>query len=158
MDVTTIGAIVAGVLAILAVLIPGIISIIKELKQNTIITKDNTAITVAGQVAGAARGVVRDKRIQEIHILTNGRLTAALKLIMVMSKKEWTRTGTQEDKDIYDAAQLEVSKSEDAIVRVSAEDEDDESLIAARAAEKKLALLTNKVIEDNGIPPIPIVH
>jgi hypothetical protein len=151
MDVAIITIIGSTVVTIIGAITLAVVTIIKALR-------DNTAITVAGQVAGAARGVVRDKRIQEIHILTNGRLTAALKLIMVMSKKEWLRTNSEEDKATYESALAELTKSEDAIHRISVENERDMDVVTARMAETKLASLISGVVEANDLPSVPIIH
>ena len=135
---STITLIIAGIVTIIGAATPAIILIIKAIKQNT-------QITVAGQRAGAARGKVRDKKVQEIHILTNSRLAAALNLVMVMAKREADRTGKPEDIANFRAAEVEVHKSQAATDLINAEDRDDEDLINAKFAEDKLKNLTEKI-------------
>jgi len=139
MSVEIVTVIIAGIVTILGVLIPGIIAIIRALKENT-------KITIAGQKALAARGIVRDKKVQEIHILTNSRLSAALNLVMVMAKRESDRTSNPADVATYKAAVEEVRKAEEATDKITLEDRNDENLIAAKLAEEKLRTLTDNTV------------
>ena len=138
MDGATIAIIIAGIVTIIGAVTTSVISIIKAIRENT-------KITVAGQQVTAARGKVRDKKVQEIHILTNSRLTAALNLVMVMAKREADRTGKPEDLETYKVALAEVKKAEEATEVITLEDRNDEDLINAKLAEDKLHILTNNI-------------
>ena len=131
MNIETLTALGGVIVLIIGAVTTASIRIIKAIKVNN-------RITVAGQEAGAARGKVRDKRIQEIHVLTNSRFTAILKLILVMTKKEADRTKKAEDLEIYNAALEQVKISEEAANKVMLIREDDEDVIAARLAETRL--------------------
>jgi|SRR6185503_9092021 len=140
MDATIIASVIAGILAILAVLFPGILSIIAALKKNT-------EITVAGQEAVAARAVIRDNKIQEIHLLVNSRLLTVLRLLVVLTKKEADRTNSADDIQAYNEALKELQQAEAAskiISKMSAEDlvkQEQDAVVA----EQKVKLLSKEV-------------
>ncbi len=140
MDNTQITAIVGGIIAILTILIPGIVTIINALKQNT-------AITVAGQKASQTRGVVRDSKIQEIHLLVNSRLQTVLKLLVVSTKREADRTHSIEDIAAYQNALKELELSEVAATELSKAFAEESSAqeIEALKAEQNVVELTKSV-------------
>ncbi len=135
-----VNAIVAGVVIVLGVLVPGIIKVINALKQNT-------EITVAGQQASASRGALRDSRIQEIHLLVNSRLLTVLRVLVVLTKKEADRTNNADDISAYQQALKDL---EDTIAASTTSQRLSQIEIAhqedvACEAEKKVALLTANV-------------
>ncbi len=122
-----IGAVAAGVVKILSAI------------------QATRGLVVAGQDVSNARGVVRDKKIKEIHLLVNSRLLTVLRLLVLMTKKESERTNAKEDLDAYNVAQLELARAEaGASASASArnntlEDTADDASIAS--AEEKLHLV-----------------
>lgn len=139
MDIPTITALSGFAVLVIGAIAGAAVKIIRAVNEDK-------QVTIAGQRAGAARGRVRDKKIQEIHILTNSRLTAALTLIMTMAKKESDRTGKKEDVDLYEQAKEEVKKAEEATQKILVPDPEDIDLIAAHSAEAKLDFLTKKIV------------
>jgi len=138
MDIPTITAVGGMMVIVIGAVSTAAVKIIRAIKYDT-------RVTVAGQRAGQARGRVRDKKVQEIHLLTNSRLAAALNLIVVMAKREADRTGKAEDLATFKAAQNEVKKVEEATILITDEDRNDEDLVNAKIAEDKLKTLTESV-------------
>jgi hypothetical protein len=129
-----------NVILIIGAIAAGAVLIINALKKEQAHTRE---IVIAGQRAGAARGRVRDKAVHEIHIETNGRLTAALNLVLVFAKREADRTGLAEDVAAYQSALAAVEKNE-RIATKPMLDEDDHDVRQAMAAEAQLASLTER--------------
>lgn len=133
-DAVTVTLITGSIVTIIGAIVNGTNKIIEAINANR-------AVTIAGQDASRARNKVQTTQIQEIHILSNSRLTAALRLIMIMSKKEADRTGTKEDIDTYNAALIELQKAEQANSILKNSTPDNEDTQAALVAENKLTEL-----------------
>jgi hypothetical protein len=103
-----IAAVVAGTLAILAVLIPGIVSIIRALRE----TKASQTHISEEQDSSKLRGLKRDRKIQEIHLLVNSRLVTVLRLLVAVTKKEADRTADPSAISAYKEALAELTRAE----------------------------------------------
>src|SRR5712671_3915900 len=104
LTLTDVGILTALATGITSTLVGGTIKIINVIEANK-------RLLVAGQVYNAKKGDIRDVRIKEIHFLVNSRLTAALRLVVVLSKKEADRTGLPQDVKVYEQAQRELDEA-----------------------------------------------
>lgn len=104
--------------------------------------RETRAITIAGQEVVAAKSVVKDNKLQDIHVLVNSRLLSALRLIVFLTKREAERTGIPADTLAYQEAAEELKRAEEAnITPVTGNAEDSQ---AVTAAEDRLAALIKK--------------
>lgn len=95
----------------LAVIIAGIIGILGALGSVINSLKENKK-----------RGIKQDRRIKQIHILVNSRLTVALKLVAMFTKREAERTKNPDDMAAYEEAAKELRRAMTVAVTVE-EDE-----------------------------------
>jgi len=124
-----IAAFATAAIAIIGALVTGVIKITAALR-------DTKRIVVTGQVAAAAVGVLRDQKIQEIHLLVNSRLLTVLRLLVTVTKKEFDRTGTESDRVMYEQALGELTKAEASaltVEQVQSQVSDDNRATAAQA-------------------------
>jgi hypothetical protein len=129
--------VIAGIVTILGILIPGIVAIIKQAQA----TK---SIVVASAQNTIAAGMRRDRKIQEIHLLVNSRLLTVLRLLVAVTKKEAERTEAASDIDAYETALRELTKAEASakeVERVGTQDAVDEDRAASQAAERVAAVI-----------------
>ncbi len=126
---TSAASISAAIVLIMGAFFAGIKLIITTLKETKTAIHSVDASTVATQVVVAAsaeasrtRGVVRDGKIQEIHVLVNSRVLSILRMIVFLTKKEALRTNLPDDKHAYEEALSELSRAEAAASIISSTD------------------------------------
>lgn len=141
MDVATISVIIAGAVTIIGAIVAGTVTIITTLKSTSkevTLTKNMMEVSAA---AGVAKGKVRDRKIQEIHLLVNSRLLTVLRLLVAVTKKAADKTGEKDDIIQYEAALIELQKAEASAKTVSyvnqqdSADEDEQAMEAERKLE-----------------------
>lgn len=115
-----VAAIGTGVVLILTTLIGGTIKIIAALKDMKTVTAAGQEAISAQQDVGVKHGVIRDRKVQEIHLLVNSRHVAVVRLLVTMAKKEADRTGLAADLQLYQEALAELRQAE-ASARMVAE-------------------------------------
>ena len=106
-----IGIIIAGVVTILG----AFTAMIKELRSNTRDIAQNTK-----------EGRVRGKTLHKVHLLTNSRLGAALKLLVRMTKKEADRTKDPDDIAAYQEALKELNSVQAGTLAVDMSESEEE--------------------------------
>lgn len=67
-------------------------------------------VKVLSAIRGSAKD--RDEKLHEIHVLVNNRLTVALRALVMMLKREAERSGTAEDRALYEKALEELRQAE----------------------------------------------
>lgn len=92
---------------IVGVIVGGIVTIVREIRASR-------SVITTEQTASAGRGAARDTVINEIHILVNGRLIAALRMVALLTKREADRTKSPEDQTIYEGARDDLARAEAA--------------------------------------------
>lgn len=132
--------IIGGILSILTALVTGILSILK-------VVRSTRSTLIAGTLAHKARGVVRDKKIQEIHLLVNSRLLTALRLLVMLTKKEAARTNEPGDVAAYNEAVKELERAEAATKIVTRAQDGDTEVEEKRAdlADSQLIALIESI-------------
>lgn len=116
--------------------------ILKGIRETKADIRNNRDITVAGQEVVAAKSIIKDNKLQDIHVLVNSRLLSALRLIVFLTKREAERTGIAADNLAYQEAAEELKRAEEAnITPVTGNPED---ALAVSDAEEKLAKLLKK--------------
>lgn len=148
-----VGLFSTAIIAIIGAIVGGTVKIIEALHSNSAKVVagqvETRELVAAGQVAGRARGTVRDRKVEEIHLLVNSRLLTVLRMLVAVYKKEAERTKSDEDVEAYHKAQEELSKAEASAVSVSdgivVQGTSDEEYLAA-IAEAKLDQLTSAII------------
>lgn len=147
MNATTIGVIIAGIVTVIGALTTAVISILTSIRETRTNTQQTKDLTVAAAEVSKARGVVRDNKIQEIHLLVNSRLLTVLRLLVSVSKQLAVLTGKPEDVASYEAAKVELAKAEASanVVATVNNEQSNTELIAAEDADKKIADVIAKV-------------
>jgi len=114
MDATLVGAIVAGLLAIIAVLVPGIISIIKAIGE----TKREVMRTVETVTDD------QNKKLDKITVLVDGRYLAVLNELATMKEMFAHLTGLHSDKKLAQDARSAADAQASLLVESKAIEEE----------------------------------
>lgn len=88
-------------------------------------------LTVSAAIASRRRGAVRDRNIQEVHLLVNSRLLTVLRMLVSQTKKEAERTGNSDDIQRYQSALSELSRAEAAAARHTEHQSDEHEAVEA---------------------------
>ena len=128
-----VAVIAAAVVTIIGSLTAAVVSIITTVRTTN---KKVAASAVEAQV----RGKSQDRQLRKIHLLTNSRLAAALKLLARMTKKEADRTKDPEDIAAYEEARRELEAAEVGTIAVEIEEEAEKGEDAASKKDEAEAV------------------
>jgi hypothetical protein len=106
--VTIIGALFAGFTTIITTLRDTRVKV-TSVEANAVATR---VVVAADAEASQTRDHVRDRKIQEIHILVNSRLLTVLHMLVTLTKKEAERTHLNEDIKAYEEALADLQRAE----------------------------------------------
>jgi len=110
-----VAVVAAAVVTIIGSLTAAIVSVITTLRTKTKV--------VEAAAEAQVRGKSQDRQLRKIHLLTNSRLAAALKLLARMTKKEADRTKDPEDVAAYEEARRELESANIGTMAVEIEEE-----------------------------------
>ena len=139
LSATDIALLAGAVVAVLAGFFAGVTQVITAIRSTT---KSTNEAVIASAEASQKRGVVRDIKLQEIHLLVNSRLVTVLRLLVANTKKEAERTGEQADIRAYEEALRHLDQAE-----ASAKSEAKFSAEAQRINEADAASAEVKLVE-----------
>lgn len=121
-------ALTAGIVALISALFAGTVTILQTMRET------KTMVTNIED-----KGVQRDVKLDEIHVLVNSRLSAVLRMLVATLKKEAERTKDPVDVVAYETAlkELDIADAGQAQATKDKESKLDEADMADKRAKRK---------------------